>query len=260
MPDNIFDLSGKVALITGGNGGIGLGMATGLARCGADIVIWGRNAAKNERAEQVLSQYGTQVLVQRVDVADEQETVEAFGDALRAMGRFDFVAANAGGGRTQPFHELSMAAWRETMSVNLDAVFCLFREACRHMVQRAEEGDAGGSLLVTSSIAALNNPPQGQAYAAAKSGAIALARSIASEYGKYGIRANAVLPGFVRSDLSAHLQSHEKFNDVVIRQRVPLRRWGEPEDFAGLAVYLASDLSLYHTADTLVVDGGYSNS
>jgi NAD(P)-dependent dehydrogenase (short-subunit alcohol dehydrogenase family) len=260
MADNIFDLSGKVALITGGNGGIGLGMATGLARSGADVVIWGRNAAKNERAEEVLSQFGTRVLVRCVDVGDEQEIGEAFHDALKAMGRFDFVAANAGGGKTMAFDELTMTAWRETMTVNLDAVFCLFKQACRHMVQRAEEGDAGGSLLVTSSIAALNNPSQGQAYAAAKSGAIALARSIASEYGRYGIRANAVLPGYVRSDLSAHLQAHEKFNDAVIHKRVPLRRWGEPEDFAGLAVYLASDLSRYHTADTLVVDGGYSNS
>lgn len=247
-------------MITGGNGGIGLGMATGLVRCGADVVIWGRDAAKNARAEEALSGYGTRVLVQSVDVASERSVVESFRESVDAMGRLDFVAANAGGGQNVPFNELSTTAWRETMAVNLDAVFVLFREACGHMVQRAGDGDAGGSLLVTSSIAALNNPPGAQAYAAAKSGVIALARSIAAEYGRYGIRANAVLPGYVRSDLSAHLQSHEKFNDVVIRQRVPVRRWGEPADFAGLAVYLASDLSSFHTADTLVVDGGYSNS
>lgn len=260
MPENLFDLSGRTALITGGNGGIGLGMATGLARSGADVVIWGRDAAKNDRAQEELSKYGTRVLAQRVDVAGEHDVVEAFDDALSAVGRLDFVAANAGGGQNTPFDELTTAAWRETMTVNLDAVFWLFKAACRHMVQRADDGDAGGSLLVTSSIAALNNPAGAQAYAAAKSGAIALVRSLAAEYGKHGIRANAVLPGYVRSDLSAHLQAHEKFNDSVIRQRVPMRRWGEPDDFAGLAVYLASDLSRFHTADTFVVDGGYANS
>ncbi len=260
MPENLFDLSGKVALVTGGNGGIGLGMATALARSGADVVVWGRNAAKNDRAEEALSRFGTRVAVRQVDVAAEQDVADAFAEALAFMGRMDFVAANAGGGRNIPFGELTTSAWRETMTVNLDAVFWLFRAACRHMVQRADNGDAGGSLAVTSSIAALNNPAGAQAYAAAKAGVIALARSVAAEYGKYGIRANAILPGFIRSDLSAHLQSHDKFNDTVIRRRVPMQRWGEPEDFAGLAVYLASDHSRFHTADTFVVDGGYANS
>jgi NAD(P)-dependent dehydrogenase (short-subunit alcohol dehydrogenase family) len=260
MPENVFDLTGRVALITGGNGGIGLGMAMGLARAGADVVIWGRNAAKNEQAVDALSRFGTRVVAQIVDVTDEDASNGAFAEALEEMGRFDFVAANAGGGQNIPFDELSTEAWRQTMTVNLDSAFWIFREACRHMVQRTEDGDVGGSLLVTSSIAALNNPPRAQAYAAAKSAAIALVRSIAAEYGKYGIRANALLPGYIRSELSAHLQENERFNDVIIRQRVPMKRWGEPGDFAGLAVYLASDLSSFHTAQAFVIDGGYANS
>ncbi len=260
MAENLFDLSGKVALVTGGNGGIGLGMATGLARCGADVVVWGRSAEKNDRAEEALSRFGTRVSVRAVDVAGEQEVADAFADALAVMGRIDFVAANAGGGQNKPFDELTTANWRDTMTVNLDAVFWLFQAACRHMVRRADNGDAGGSLVVTSSIAAVNNPPGAQAYAAAKTGVIALARSVAAEYGKYGIRANAILPGFIRSELSAHLQGHEKFERTVIQRRVPMKRWGEPDDFAGIAVYLASDLSKFHTADTFVVDGGYANS
>ncbi len=246
--------------MTGGNGGIGLGMATGLARAGADVVIWGRNAEKNNKAEKGLSAYGTRVLAQSVDVVEERAVADAFRDALAVMGRCDFVAANAGGGQNISFEELTTAAWRETMAVNLDAAFWIFAEACSHMVQRAANGDAGGSLLVTSSIAALNNPPRAQAYAAAKAGAIALAKSTAAEYGKYEIRANALVPGYIRSDLSAHLQKHEKFNETVIQRRVPMRRWGEPDDFAGVAVYLASDRSRFHTADTFVVDGGYANS
>lgn len=260
MPENIFDLNGKVALITGGNGGIGLGMATGLARAGADVVIWGRNTAKNEQAEKVLSEFGTSVLVQQVDVTDEAAVVGAFGEALATMGRLDFVAANAGTGWECPFDELTTDAWRQIVTLNLDSAFWLFREACRHMVQRATEGDAGGSLLVSSSIAALNNPPRAQAYASSKAAVIALVRSIAAEYGRHGIRANALLPGFIRSDLSAHLQANDKFNDIVIRRRVPMNRWGEPGDFAGLAVYLASGLSSFHTAQAFVVDGGYTNS
>ena len=260
MSDNLFDLTGKVALITGGNGGIGLGMATGLARSGADVVIWGRNADKNEKAKEALSRSGTRVFAQRVDVADESTVVSAFAEALAAMGRIDFVAANAGVGWTCPFNELTSEAWRQIMTVNLDAVFWTFREACRHMVQRAKDGDPGGSLLVSSSIAALNNPSKSQAYASSKAAVIALVRSIAAEHARYGVRANAVLPGFVRSDLSAHLQTDEKFNESVIQGRVPMRRWGEPDDFAGLAVYLASNLSSFHTADTFVVDGCYTNS
>jgi len=260
MSDNLFDLTGKVALITGGNGGIGLGMATGLARAGADIVIWGRDTAKNEQTEKALSELGTRVMVQQVDVTDETAVVGAFGEALAATGRLDFVVANAGTGWECPFDELTTEAWRKIMTLNLDSVFWLFKEACRHMVQRATEGDAGGSLLVSSSIAALNNPAKTQAYASSKAAVIALVRSIAAEYGLHGIRANALLPGFVRSDLSAHLQTNDKFNEVVIRRRVPMKRWGEPGDFAGLAVYLASDLSSFHTAQAFAVDGGYTNS
>jgi NAD(P)-dependent dehydrogenase (short-subunit alcohol dehydrogenase family) len=128
------------------------------------------------------------------------------------------------------------------------------------MVQRHKEGDPGGSLVVVSSVAGIRPPQQAEAYAASKAGVIALTKSVASEFGRFGIRANAILPGFVRSDLSAHLQEMDRFTASVINQRVSMGRWGLPEDFAGIAVYLASDLSKFHTADAIVIDGGYSNS
>jgi NAD(P)-dependent dehydrogenase (short-subunit alcohol dehydrogenase family) len=258
MPFKPFDLSGKVALVTGGNGGIGLGMAEGLAQAGAKVVIWGLNPDKNAAAGEVLNDYGGDVLVQRVDVGDEQAVVGGIAQALEAMGRLDFVAANAGvGGGAPSFAEFTTEQWRRVTAINLDAVFWTFREACKHMVARAEGGDTGGSLLVTSSTSAIDGAPRNQAYASTKGGVIAMIRGLAVEYARFGIRANAVLPGWIRSDMTAAAQKWDKFNEKVIG-RVPMRRWGEPEDFAGLAVYLASDASRFHTGDSFVIDGGYT--
>ncbi len=253
-----FDLTGKVALVTGGNGGIGLGMAEGLASAGAKVVIWGLNPEKNEAASARLKALGGEVLVQRVDVGDEPAVVAGVAEAIEAMGRLDFVAANAGvGGAAASFAEFSTEQWRRVTTVNLDAVMWTFREACKHMIERAKAGDAGGSLLVTSSTSAIDGAPRNQAYAATKGGVLAMIRGIAVEYARHGVRANAVLPGWIRSDMTAGLQGWEKFNQQVIT-RVPMRRWGEPEDFSGLAIYLASDASRFHTGDSFVIDGGYT--
>ena len=253
-----FDLTGKVALITGGNGGIGLGMAEGLAKAGAKVVVWGQNPEKNAAAKAALESHGGAVLVQQVDVADERAVNAGVAQALAALGRLDFVAANAGvGGGAPAFDQFTTEQWRRVTTINLDAVFWTFREACKHMVERAGKGDAGGSLLVTSSTSAIDGAPRNQAYAATKGGVISMIRGLAVEYARHGIRANAVLPGWIRSDMTAGLQGWDKFNQQVIG-RVPMRRWGEPEDFAGIAVYLASDASRFHTGDSFVIDGGYT--
>ena len=253
-----FDLTGKVALVTGGNGGIGLGMAEGLAQAGAKVVIWGQNPEKNAAAEAKLKSYGGEVLVQRVDVGDEQAVIDGVAEALKVMGRLDFVAANAGvGGGGKSFAETTTDSWRRVTQVNLDAVFWTFREACKHMVARSATGDPGGSLLVTSSTSAIHGAPRNQAYASTKGAVIAMIRGIAVEYARHGVRANAVLPGWIRSDMTAGLQTWDTFNEKAIG-RVPMKRWGEPEDFAGIAVYLASDTSRFHTGDSFVIDGGYT--
>lgn len=252
-----FDLTGKVALVTGGNGGIGLGMAEGLATAGAKVAIWGQNPAKNAEAEQVLTALGGEVLVQSVDVASEQAVVEGVAAVIERFGRLDFCAANAGIGGGAPFHEQTTEGWRRVMTVNLDAVFWTFREAARHMIDRAGAGDAGGSLLVTSSTSAIHGAPANEAYAASKTAVLGLIRGLAVEYARYGIRANAVLPGWITTDMTARLQGWDKFEEKVIG-RVPMRRWGERQDFAGIAVYLASDASRFHTGDSMVIDGGYT--
>jgi len=252
-----FDLTGKTAVVTGGNGGIGLGMAEGLAAAGADVVIWGRNADKNAAALERLKAHGTRVEALEVDVADEQAVVDAMAESLSRLGRIDSCIANAGVGGGAPLIEQTTEQWRKVTAVNLDAVFWTFREAARHMVARAEEGDKGGSLLVTSSVSAIHGAPQNQAYAATKAGVLAMVRGTAVELARHGIRANAILPGWIATEMTERLQNWDAFNDKAIG-RVPMRRWGEGEDFAGMAVYFASDASKFHTGDSVVIDGGYS--
>ena len=253
-----FNLRGKVALVTGGNRGIGLGMARALGQAGADIVIWGTNAGHNQAAAGELTRLGVRVLVQRIDVSDEAAVVAGMTEATTAMGRIDTVIANAGiGAGAKSFSEMSVEVWRKVMSVNLEGAFFTCREACKHMVSRAQDGDAGGSIMVTASLAAIEGAARNEAYAATKGGVVSMMKSIAVEHARYGVRANAILPGWIATDMTTTLQDSRAFAEKVI-PRVPARRWGEPDDFGGIAVYLTSDASRYHSGDTFVIDGGYS--
>jgi NAD(P)-dependent dehydrogenase (short-subunit alcohol dehydrogenase family) len=253
-----FNLKGKVALVTGGNRGIGFGMAEAMAQAGADIVIWGRSADLNLEAEGKLTQYGVRVKAQAVDVADEHAVAVSMEEAIAAMGRLDTVIANAGiGGGAPSFAEFPTETYRRVLSVNLDGVFFTLREACKHMVERAKAGDPGGSLLVTSSVSAIDGAARNQAYAATKGAVIPLMKAIAVEHARYGIRANTILPGWIATEMTSGAQQSDVFNEKVIG-RVPFRRWGEPEDFGGVAVYLASDAARYHTGDCIRIDGGYA--
>ncbi len=247
-----------MALVTGGNGGIGFGMVEALAQAGADIVIWGTHAEKNADAAEKLMPTGVRILTQLVNVADETAVAAGMAEAIGRMGRVDTVIANAGiGGGAPSFADFSTETYRKVLSVNLDGVFFTFRAACRHMVERAGRGDrAGGSLVAISSLSALDGAPRNEAYAATKGAVISMIRAIAVEHARYGVRANAILPGWIATDMTAGAQGSEKFNDAVIR-RVPMRRWGQPADFGGLAVYLASDASAFHTGDSFLIDGGY---
>jgi NAD(P)-dependent dehydrogenase (short-subunit alcohol dehydrogenase family) len=254
-----FDLSGKVALITGGNRGIGYGMAEALAQSGADVVIWGSNALRNAEAETRLKACGGAVMVQTVDVSDEGQVTEAMAEANAWRGRLDAVIANAGIGLASPsFVEMSSETYRKVLSVNLDGVFFTFREGCRWMVERSKTtGEKGGSLIGVASLAAIEGAARNEAYAATKGGVISMMKSVAVEHARWGIRANAILPGWIATEMTTNAQSSAAFAEKVI-PRVPARRWGEPADFGGVAVYLASDASAYHSGDTFVIDGGYS--
>jgi NAD(P)-dependent dehydrogenase (short-subunit alcohol dehydrogenase family) len=252
-----FDLSGKVSLVTGGNSGIGLGMAEGLAAAGADVAIWGRSEEKLAAAHERLCSYGGRVLARAIDVSDPQAVTKAMRECVTELGRLDAVFANAGIGRGGPFLDLQEADYRAVLGTNLDGVVWTLREAARHMVQRAEAGDRGGSLIAVSSLAAIEGAARNETYAASKGAITALVRALAVEFARYGIRANSVLPGWITTPLSEAGQNNPAFVSKVL-PRIPARRWGSPDDFAGIAVYLASDASAYHSGDSLVIDGGYA--
>ena len=258
MKKGIFDLSEKVALITGGNGGIGLGMAEGLAECGASIAIWGRNKEKNEESKNLLSKYSIEVKTYEVDVSQEKEVINNVKSVLNDFGRIDSVFANAGmnvfGGS---FEEMDTDTYRKVLSVNLDGVFFTLRETTKHMVERAKDGDIGGSVVGVASLAGIEGAAKTQPYSASKGGIISMIKGIAVEHARYGIRANTILPGWIATDMTSINQNNQKFTDKVI-SRVPMRRWGEPKDFCGIAAYLASDASAYHSGDMFIVDGGYA--
>ena len=252
-----FDLSGKVALVTGGNGGLGLAMAEGLARAGADVVIWGTNQNKLRSAQSRLAAWGRRVLAQEVDVTVEQAVETALAAALGKMGRLDTAIAKAGiVGDIKPFIDYSYADYQKVIAVNLEGAFFTLREACKHMVARAKAGDPGGSLIGISSIGAIHGAARTPAYGASKGAMLSLIRALAVEHARYGIRANCVHPGWMLTDISADALQDPKYQQLA--KRIPIRRFGKPEDMAGIAVYLASDASAFHTGDRIVVDGGYT--
>ncbi|MDA1002953.1 MAG: SDR family oxidoreductase [Chloroflexi bacterium] len=253
MPYAPFDLTGKVALVTGGNSGIGLGMAEALAQAGADICIWGTNEQKNAAAAKQLEQTGVKVLALRCDVADEAAVDAAFAETVRQLGKVDSCFANAGAGGGAPFTEFPTETWRRVTGIDLDGVFFTFRAAARHMVERGD----GGRLVGTSSTSAIHGAPRNQAYASSKGGMLAMVRGLAVELARHNITANSIIPGWIETGMTERTFSNERFVEAVLK-RIPERRWGTGADFGGLAVYLASDASQYHTGDDFVIDGGYT--
>ena len=256
---SIFDLSGRVAIITGGNGGIGLGIAQALALSGCAVSIWGRNEEKNKAAAATVARYSGEVDTRICDVIDPASVAEAMKATLDVFGRVDGCFANAGigGGGRKPFIERTEEEWRKMFATNLDGVFHVFQAAARHMTERAQEGDAFGRLVATSSLASLFGTARNEHYAGTKAALNALCRALAVELARYGVTANAILPGWIKSDMTARVMADEKFVNAVM-PRIPVRRFGEPSDFGGIAVYLMSKASSYHTADCFVIDGGYT--
>jgi NAD(P)-dependent dehydrogenase (short-subunit alcohol dehydrogenase family) len=250
-----FDLTGKVALVTGGNGGIGLGMARALSQAGADVAIWGRNAAKNAAARAELAKSTRRVLALECDVSDETAVRTAFARTLDTLGRVDGCFANAGvsGRGAASFLDLTSTEWGRVLRVNLDGAFFTLQAAARHMVERG----GGGALIATASLAAIEGAARNEHYAATKGGLISMVRALAVEFARHGIRANAVLPGWIETEMTANAIGNEKFAGNVL-PRIPMRRWGNGDDFGGVAVYLMSEASAYHTGDTFLIDGGYA--
>jgi NAD(P)-dependent dehydrogenase (short-subunit alcohol dehydrogenase family) len=248
----LFDLTGHVALMTGGNGGLGLAMAKGLVRCGAQVALWGRNAEKNAAAVEALTQMGGTARAYGVDVTDPAAAADAFARTLDDFGRIDSCFANAGGsGVRGRFAELSAADWEATIALNLTSVIDTFQLATRHFLER----EAPGKLIVTSSIAAVLGLPQASGYSTTKAAVIGLVRSLGIELGAAGIQVNAILPGFIETEMSTN--TPRAFQEAC-RRRAASGSIGQLEDMEGIAVYLASQASNFMTGQALVLDGGHT--
>ncbi len=250
----MIDLTGKVFVITGGNGGIGLGMGEGIAMAGGSVVIWGRNAAKNAEGVAAIQALGGQATSHVCDVSIEEQVVATMRVAREDFGRIDGVFANAGrGGHGVPFVDMSLGQWREVMAVNLDGVFLTLREGARVLIDQGH----GGSLVAVSSTSAIHGAAGNEAYGTAKTGVNGLVRALAVGLARHQIRVNAVLPGWTITDLAAQGYASDKFRETTVR-RTPARRWAEPSEFRQVGAFLADPTQTYHTGQEVCVDGGYT--
>ncbi|MFV0532026.1 MAG: SDR family NAD(P)-dependent oxidoreductase [Cumulibacter sp.] len=248
---NYFDLSNKRAIVTGGGTGIGLAMATSLAEAGAKVEIWGRRQEKLDEAASARPELG--LLTRSVDVADRDAVAAGIADAAETLGGLDTIVANAGVGGGAKYEDVDEANFEKVLSVNLKGVFWTIQAGANKM----RELGNGGSIITIASLAAIDATPRNYAYGASKSGVVSLTKASAVELARYQVRVNAVLPGWIRTDMTEGSQGNEKFNNAIM-PRTPARRWGNPEDFGGIAVYLASDAAAYQTGTQTVIDGGYS--
>jgi NAD(P)-dependent dehydrogenase (short-subunit alcohol dehydrogenase family) len=255
---DLFDLDGSVVVVTGGNGGIGLGMADALSAAGAAVSIWGTDPEKNAAAAERLSANRGPVQALECDVTSRTQVDVAMSTVVEEFGRLDGCFANAGASMpASSFVDLDPALWRRVLAINLDGAFHTLQAAAARMVARAKRGEPGGRLVVTSSLAAISGAARNEHYAASKGAVVSMMKALAVELGRYGITANSILPGWVETDMTEGVLDHERFVERVL-PRIPLRRWGRPADFGGIAVYLMSAAAAYHTGDTLLIDGGYA--
>jgi NAD(P)-dependent dehydrogenase (short-subunit alcohol dehydrogenase family) len=251
----LFDLSGKVSVVTGANSGIGLGFARGIAKQGGDLEIWARSAEKNAQAKAELEAYGVRVIARQVDVSSEAAVNAAFKATIADFGRVDAVFANSGVSPAMASTwELTTEQLNALLAVNLHGAFFTLREGARLMVERAKAGDPGGSLVFCGSLSMFHGVPGVANYAIAKGGLGAYVRTMASELGKYRIRANTVAPGYIKTNLGGQGDVETPI-DQFFAAKTPIPRVGSPEDLEGIAAYLVSDASSFHSGDTIVIDG-----
>ena len=249
----LFDLSGKVAVVTGGNGGIGLGMARGLASAGATVVIAARDLEKSQAAVEDLASRGTSVLTIPVDVTQEASVSGLFAATLERCGRLDVLVNKAGTNIRHPAHELSLAQWHTVIDTNLTSAFM-----CAKAAYPTLKRGGGGKIINIGSMMSIFGAPFAPAYAASKGGIVQLTRSLASAWARDNIQANAVLPGWIDTDLTRGAREQIPGLNENVLGRTPAARWGAIDDLSGIAVFLASSASDFITGAAIPVDGGYS--
>ena len=247
-----FDLKGKAALVTGGNGGIGLGMAKGLAAAGASIAVAGRDASKNGQAVAALKDLGVAAIAVQADLKSEKSCRAMVEEAATRLGRLDILVNNAGMNIRKPPQDLPFESWREVLAVNLDSAFIASQAAYPHLKR-----SGGGKIINTGSMMSIFGAAYLAAYAASKGGIVQLTKALACAWAKDNIQVNAVLPGWIDTALTRKARVElDGLNERVL-SRTPAGRWGEPDDMAGIAVFLASPASDFVTGAAIPVDGGY---
>ena len=249
----MFDLKGRVAVVTGGNGGIGLGMARGLARAGAHVVIAARNAEKSAAAVKELARVGGQGSTATVDVADEASVTTLIDGVKSRQGRLDILINNAGMNIRKPVHELSLAEWRQVIDTNLTSAYL-----CCHAAYPLFKAAGGGKIINIGSMMSIFGASFAPAYAASKGGIVQFTKACAAAWAPDHIQVNAVLPGWIDTELTQNARREVSgLNDSVLR-RTPAARWGGIDDMAGVAVFLAAPASDFITGTAIPVDGGFS--
>jgi 2-dehydro-3-deoxy-D-gluconate 5-dehydrogenase len=246
-----FDLTGKVAIVTGGNGGIGYGIARGLAQAGATIVIAARHPAKSTQAISALQEIGVKALSVSTDVQDEASVQAMVQAAVAAFGRVDILVNNAGINIRKAPQDYTLEEWQQVLNTNLTGVFLCARAVYPYMVE-----GGGGKIINIGSMTSIFGSSVAPAYAASKGGVVQFTKSLALFWAKDNIQVNVILPGWIHTDLTASISS-ERYH--FITSRIPHGRWGEPDEVAGAAVFLASRASDYITGIALPVDGGYTS-
>lgn len=247
------NLDDKVAVITGGNSGIGLAIAESIATAGGAVAIWGRSAEKNAAAVERLTAAGHRAEAFICDVADQTANEAAFAATVASFGKVDVFVANAGDSNPTPFLDLTLEEWRRILAVNLDSVFIGFQLAARHMIERGE----GGALVAVSSTSSIHGAANNEAYGTSKTAMLGLMRALAVGLARHGIRVNALLPGWTLTDLGRLAYDHPRLRDVLV-QRTPVRRFADPSEIGPAGAYLADPSLTFHTGDCIVVDGGYT--
>lgn len=250
----MIDLSGKVFIVTGGNGGIGLGMAEGIVLAGGSVVVWGRKRDKNEAAVAQLESLGGRASAYQCDVSDEEQVIETMKASVADFGRLDGLFANAGrGGPGTSFVDTSLEDWRKVMAVNLDGVFLTLREAARVLIDQGE----GGSLVAVSSTSAIHGAAGNEAYGTAKTALNGLVRALAVAFARYQIRVNSLLPGWTITEMATPAYENDVFRQATTK-RTPVRRWADPAEFRQVGAFLADPMQTFHTGQEVCVDGGYT--
>ncbi len=251
---DLFNLKGKVAIVTGGNGGIGLGIARGLASAGANIAVAARDEAKTARAvKELQDKFGVKAIGVKVDVREEKQIQDMVKKVLNAFGRVDILFNNAGTNIRRLPQEYTVEEWDEVLDINLRSAFL-----CSKAVYPAMKAAGGGKIINTGSMTSIFGAPKVMLYASSKGGIVQLARCLANAWAKDNIQVNSILPGFINTNLTRIARKDMPELEERVNTRTPAGRWGEPDDLAGTAIFLASRASDYVTGVALPVDGGFS--